>query len=313
MPTHKTNPYGGSTPASDGQTVVVWHASAGLHAYSVSGEPKWSRDLGKFRHMWGYGTSPIILGDRVILHTGPGEQVFVIAFDLASGEELWRHEEPLDGNGERNSAGNYMGSWATPVPLQSADKTLVVCSMATRVCGFDVATGAVVWFCEGLHGDRGDLAYSSPMISGDVCVAIGGFRGPGLAFQIKGTGNITENRLWIVEKNPQNIGTGLMLDGYVYRVGAGPSVIDCLDAKSGQVVWEDRAAGGTYWGSLVYDGKRAMATDQTGATIVFEPSPKGFHQLALNQLHDGCNGTPALANGRIYIRTFSKLWCIGEE
>ena len=103
-----------------------------------------------------------------------------------------------------------------------------------------------------------------------------------------------------------------MIDGYVYRVGAGPSVVDCLDANTGQTVWEDRAAGGTYWGSLVCDGKLAMATDQKGRTIVFEPSPKGLNQVALNELGDECNSTPALSNGRIYIRTFEKLWCIGK-
>jgi outer membrane protein assembly factor BamB len=312
MPTHKTNPYAGSTPASDGNTVVVWHATAGLHAYSLAGDHLWSRDLGEYRHMWGYGTSPVIVGDRVILHTGPGKQVFVISFDIGSGEELWRHEEPVDGSGERNSDGNYMGSWATPVAVESDGRQLVVCSMATRVCGFDVSTGKLVWYCEGLHGERGDLAYSSPMIVDDVCVAIGGFSGPGLAFRMKGTGNITDQRIWTNARNPQNIGTGLNLDGYVYRVGAGPSMIDCLDAKTGELVWQDRAANGIYWGSLVYDGKLAMATDQDGATIIFEPSPDGLKQVALNQLKDHCNGTPALAEGRIYIRTAKKLWCIGE-
>ena len=77
MPTHKTNPYAGSTPACDGQHVVVWHASAGLHAYTMDGRPLWSRDLGEFRHMWGYGSSPIIIGDRVVLNSGPAKEVFV--------------------------------------------------------------------------------------------------------------------------------------------------------------------------------------------------------------------------------------------
>lgn len=313
MPTHKTNPYAGGTPASDGDTVVIWHATAGLHAYSLAGEPRWSRDLGEFRHMWGYGTSPLIVGDRVILHTGPGKRVYVVAFDIKSGEELWRHEEPVDGNGERNSDGHFMGSWATPVPIERDGKQLVVCSMATRVCAFDVSSGELVWYCDGLRGERGDLAYSSPMIVGDLCVAIGGFRGPGLAFHMKGSGNITAERIWTNANNPQNIGTGLLLDGYVYRVGAGPTLIDCLDAKTGELVWQDRAANGIYWGSLVYDGKLAMATDQDGATIVFEPSPDGLQQVALNRLDDHCNGTPALADGRIYIRTAKQLWCIGEE
>ena len=63
MPTHKTNPYGGSTPASDGQHVVVWHGSAGLYAYDIDGKELWLRDLGDFKHMWGYGSSPVIAGD----------------------------------------------------------------------------------------------------------------------------------------------------------------------------------------------------------------------------------------------------------
>jgi hypothetical protein len=54
-------------------------------------------------------------------------------------------------------------------------------------CVFDVQSGDVVWHCEGLRGAKGDLAYSSPMIDRDLCVAIGGFSGPGLAFRIKGT------------------------------------------------------------------------------------------------------------------------------
>jgi hypothetical protein len=55
-----------------------------------------------------------------------------------------------------------------------------------------------------------------------------------------------------------------------------------------------------------------MATDQTGRTIVLKPSPSGLQQVALNPLGDSCNATPALAGGRIYIRTFQQLWCIGQ-
>lgn len=314
LPTHKTNPYGSSTPASDGQRVVVWHGSAGLHAYDMAGKPLWSRDLGTFRHMWGYGTSPIIIGDRVILHTGPGKQVFVLAFDLETGEELWRHEEPVAGDGERNEQKKYMGSWCTPVPTQVDGRTLAVCAMATRVCGFDVQTGEPVWYCQGVAGDRGDLAYASPMIEGDLCVVLAGFQGPSLAFRMQGSGDITDaSRLWRNERqNPQTIGTGLLLGGYLYRIGAGPNMIDCLDAKTGETIWKDRAEGGAYWGSISYNGQLAYATDQSGTTLVFRPSPKGLEKISANPLRDHCNATPALADGRIYIRTADKLWCIAK-
>lgn len=312
MPTHKTNPYGGSTPASDGKLVVVWHGSAGLHAYDMDGDPKWSRDLGEFRHMWGYGTSPIIVDDQVILHSGPGEKVFVAALDLQTGEDRWRHDEPVDGNGERNSDGQYMGSWSTPVLIERDKQKIAVCAFATRVCGIDIRDGSLVWECRGLIGERGDLAYSSPMIEGDLCVMMGGFKGPSFAFRIDGEGDLTEtSRLWRQDKNnPQNIGTGLILGGYVYRLGAGPNLIDCLEAKSGRTVWKERAGDAAFWSSISYNGTNAYATDQQGTTHVFKPSTGGLRMVAKNELGDRCNATPALAGNRIYIRTYKKLWCI---
>lgn len=311
MPTHKTNPYGGSTPASDGRHVVVWHGTAGLFAYDVDGHELWSADLGEFRHMWGYGSSPVIAGDRVILHTGPGKRVFVAAFDLSSGRELWRHEEPVDGDGERNRDGQYMGSWSTPVLIESKGKRVAVCALATRVCGFDVDSGELLWFCEGLSGERGDLAYSSPLIEGDLCVMMGGFKGPAMGFRIGSGGDITSsNRLWRDTQNPQSIGTGLLIDGYVYRVGAGPNLIECLEAKTGDIVWQQRTGSKAYWGSIAFDGRRAYVTDQGGTTVIFEPSPEGFREIASNSLSDTCNATPALAGDRIFIRTYGKLWCV---
>ncbi|MCP4508699.1 MAG: PQQ-binding-like beta-propeller repeat protein, partial [Fuerstiella sp.] len=90
MPTHKTNLYGGTTPAADGERVVVWHSSAGLVCYDFVGNELWKRELGEFRHQWGYGTSPVLHKGKVILHSGPGQTVFVAAFDLKNGDAIWQ-------------------------------------------------------------------------------------------------------------------------------------------------------------------------------------------------------------------------------
>ena len=89
MPTHKKNPYCGTTPVSDGKRVVVWHASAGLYCYDFKGKELWKRDLGEFRHKWGYGTSPILHEGNVILNTGPGKKVFVTSIRLSDGKTNW--------------------------------------------------------------------------------------------------------------------------------------------------------------------------------------------------------------------------------
>jgi outer membrane protein assembly factor BamB len=310
MPTHETNPYCGSTPLSDGRRVVVWHASGGLKCYDLDGKPQWSRDLGEFRHMWGYGTSPILHGKNVVLHTGPGDRVFVTAINIDTGETIWETDEPIEAKGDRNAAGKYQGSWTSPIVVRVGDADQLIVAMNTRVNGYDPQSGQIVWSHSGLRHDGGDLAYSSPIVVGDICVVTGGFRGPAMAFRLGESGDTTEtSRLWRQENQPQSIGSGVQVDGYVYRPNAGPSTIDCLDPATGETRWTERAAG-NQWASIIKVGDLLYATSQDGTTIVLRPNPEKFEVVATNRLGEACNATPAAADGQLFIRTDQHLWCI---
>lgn len=308
-PTHKTNLYGGSTPAADGERVVVWHASAGLVCYDFEGEKIWERDLGGFKHMWGYGGSPIIDSGRVILHAGPGPRVFMTSIDLKTGETQWETEEPVEGNGERNPQNKYMGSWSTPVIAND----LIVCSFATRVNAYNPANGEIVWTCDGIRGPKGDLCYTSPIIAGNICVAMGGFGGPAFGFKMGGEGNITDAaRLWRVEKAPQRIGSGVFVGEHIYVANAGPNLLQCIEPATGEIVWEERAPGGAHWGSMIHADGKIYVTDQQGTTHVIKPNPENLELLASNKLGERSNSTPAFSDGQIFIRTFRNLYCIGD-
>jgi len=242
MPTHKTNQYGGTTPAADGQRVFVWHGSAGLYCYNFNGVELWKRHLGELRHMWGYGTSPILHKGKLLLHTGPGKKVFMVAVDQDTGSVLWKTEEPIDGDGERNTNNKYMGSWSTPVMAKVNEQDLVLCSFATRVNAYDPETGKIVFICDGIRGKNGDLCYTSPIIAGELCVAMGGYKGPAIGFKMGGEGNITEERrVWRNEKAPQRIGSGVYAGGYIFMANAGPATFQCIDPKSGENLWEARS------------------------------------------------------------------------
>lgn len=314
MPTHKTNLYGGSTPAANGDRVVVWHGSAGLYCYDFAGNELWKRDLGEFRHQWGYGTSPVIHDDKVILHSGPGAQVFVAAFHLQDGTTIWKTDEPVEGDGEYNNQKKYMGSWSTPVVVTVEQQTLIVCSMATRVNAYDPQTGNIVWTCEGLRGPKGDLCYTSPVVAGDLCVVMGGFNGPAIGFRMQGNGDITASqRLWRHEKGtPQRIGSGVVVDGAVFMANAGVNTLECIDPESGERFWRVRSEGAAHWGSLILADGRIYGTDQQGTTHVFRPSTSGYEPLASNPLGEPGNATPAVADGQIFIRTFAHLYCIAQ-
>lgn len=311
--THKTNPHGSSTPATDGQRVVAWHGSAGLYCYDFFGRELWGQDLGDFDHMWGYGTSPVLLEDRVIMHCGPGPRVFMAAVDIETGKTLWETDEPQEGDGSYNKNKKYMGSWVTPIVACIDGTVQIICAMSTRVNAYDPKTGEIIWTCDGVRGPRGDLAYSDPIISDGLAVYFAGFNGPAMAFRLGGTGNVTAtHRLWRTERNPQNIGTGVLIGPHVYKANAGPGTLQCVVAATGEETWQERVPGGNHWGSVVFAAGRLYATNQKGATHVFSPNPERLELLATNELGEASNSTPAFSDGEIFIRTFEHLYCIAD-
>ena len=201
--------------------------------------------------MWGYAASPVIYKDRVIQNCAPGDKCFLAAFDLATGRDLWRIDEPA------SSKGGTRGTWTTPIVVNLAGEDQLVCFQPSRVVSYRPADGEIVWFCK-TENRKGDLAYSSPIISDGMCVALGGYSGGGKAFKLGGSGDITEgSELWYKPTNPQSIGTGVIIDGYVYIPDAGPGTIRCLEVKTGEEKWQDRQAG-TNWGSIVHGRRQGV-------------------------------------------------------
>jgi len=315
-PTHKTNPYSGATPVTDGQRVIVYHGSAGMHCYDMQGDPLWTRDLGPIEHIWGFGSSPIIVGDRVIQLVGPGEVTKLVALDLETGELLWERLEP---GGSNSTKGRYIGTWATPVVSSVDGRQQLLMGMPTRAAAFDPADGELLWWVDGLSSDRSDLCYTSMLVAGELGVLMGGFGGPSMGFRLGGSGDVTDsNRLWrnfsTRPRPPQRIGTGVVADGLVYMANADDrGSIECIDPATGEVRWkEQRTSDGPHWGSMIYADGRLYVTGQTGLTRVLAANPDRYEVLAENKLGERSNSTPAVSNGNIFVRTFEGLYCIGD-
>ena len=310
-PTHRSNPYCASTPVADGSRVVVWHGSAGVFCYRFDGAKVWQKDLGAMRHEWGYASSPILHRGKVILNFGPGSRTFLTALDLRTGDLLWKQDEPggLDTTDKR-----MVGSWTTPIVIKVNHADQILCSMPTRVIACDPETGSLLWSCGGLAGEKVDLVYASPLVCGDTAVAFTGWvNGPTIGFKLGGAGDVTaSNRLWM-EEQPQRLGSGVVVEERVYIVNAGPGTAQCMECRTGKVLWTARLDGGESWGSTVMAAGRLYVTSRRGVTTVFRPNPEKFELLAMNDLGEPSNATPAISDGQIFLRTDGHLYCIAED
>jgi len=309
-PTHGQNLYCGSTPATDGERVVVWHGSAGVYCYDREGKELWARDLGTVRHIWGYAGSPVIHKAAVYLNCGPGVRTFATALDLKTGATLWQTDEP--GGAEDKSPENksWLGSWGTPVvaAIDGVERLLV--PMPKRVNAYDLKTGEIVWTCRG----TGPLAYTDVLVApdGKSGVYLSGFGGPAVAFKLSGRGDVTkEATLWkSAEKPPQRIGSGVIVGQHVYITNE-PGVA-CLELATGKELWKHRP-GGNVWASIVAVGENLYLTDQRGRTAVFRADPAKYAEVAANEVGEGTNATIAVSDGEVFLRTHRTLRCIAAQ
>lgn len=309
--THGTNPYCSASPATDGERVIVFHASAGVFCYDMNGKEQWKRtDLGPQHHIWGNGTSPVMAGDRVFLNFGPGEKTVLYCFDKKTGKTNWQHEEP---GGKSGEAGNkeWTGSWSDPILRKVGNRYELIMTYPARACAFDPMTGKELWTCAGMT----KLVYNSPLFADGVAICMSGFGGSAMAVKAGGNGDVTEsNRVWHLPKVAQRIGSGVVYEGHHYILSDG-GIAECRDLKTGEMVYQERLKGpgptGQNWSSVVRSGDKLYAVNQGGDAFVWKASPK-FELLATNSLGEKVIGSIAVSDGLLFIRGYQNLWCIGK-
>jgi len=313
--THGTNPFCAASPVTDGERVIAWFGSAGLWCFDLAGKEQWHLDLGVQDHEWGYGGSPVLEGDLCILNFGPGPRSFLIAVDKKTGKKAWQFDvpepTPLEGPG---ASQKWIGSWSTPVVFDTGARRELVATLPGALFGFDPATGKELWRCTGMN----PLCYTNALFGDGIFVGLGGFGGWAIGVRAGGSGDVTAtHRLWQSKQAPQRIGSGVFVGGRVI-MPSDPGVIECLDPKTGEILWKERVqpAGGhatSSWSSLVRSGDRFYLLTQASDTVVFRAGEK-YEQLAVNALDDGmCNSSLAVSDGELFIRTHAHLWCIAEK
>jgi len=312
--THRTNPYCSASPVTDGKHVVVSYASAGIHCYDLNGRELWHRELGDQTHIWGNGASPVIHQDLCFLNFGPGSKTFLVALNMQDGKTVWRHDEKGGDSGItlKGEKGNWVGSWSTPILIDGKNGDELLMSYPNRLVAFDPVKGKITWSCRGLN----PLVYTSPLYEDGLVVAMGGFRGTAMAVRAGGRGDVTgSHRLWTRLKEKQRIGSGVLVGGHIYILNE-DGVAQCIEARKGRGIWEERLRGpggnGKSWSSMVSAGGKLYAINQSGDVFILRASPR-YQLLGVNSLGEETQSSMAFSNGEIFIRTYNHLWCISQK
>ena len=151
--THQIGNPATATPACDGEHVFVFFGSAGLFCYDLAGHKVWEQPMGPFRDEYGAGSSPIIIGDKIILNQDHDTGSFIAAFDRLTGRQLWKTERP-----------DAVRSYSTPVVWNGSGKPQLLAAGALRLTAYNPDNGESLWSADGLAR----IVIPTPVTSGPL-------------------------------------------------------------------------------------------------------------------------------------------------
>lgn len=305
------------TPVTDGRHVWVTSGNGVIACFDFAGNPKWTFDVpkqyGKIGLQFGYGSSPLLVGDTLVVQMLHGfftdDPSYVLALRASDGKPLWRVERPTDMEHETPDA------YTTPSLLEVEGKRQVVIGGGGYVTGHDLESGRELWRGGGLNptNSRVFRTIASPLVKGGM-IFVPSRVNPLLAFRAGGTGDITTSHLawkW-TEKGAPDVPTPVS-DGERLYLADDQGNLTCLNAKTGEKIYgpENTGIGRTSGSPTLADGKIYL-TSESAETAVVAAGPT-YRLLAKNQL-DGSYTltTPAVADREIFIRTATHLYCIAK-
>ena len=305
-----------STCSTDGKLVFAYFGSGDMACFDFQGNEIWKLDVqkryGKFQIQHGMHITPLLHESHLylaLLHNGGH---WVIALAKATGKEIWKASRKTDAVKESREA------YTSPVLWQNGKELNLVilgCDIAT---GHSLKDGSELWRVTDLNpGGKNKSNHRiicSPVATADQLI-VPTCRGlhvvavkQGASGSIK-TGSAFEQ--WRIPKGAPDVSSPLVEDGLVYMAQDGGSVI-CVDGKTGEMLYNERLTSGRYRASPVcIDGKIYLTGRDSGAVSVLKAGRK-LEVLAKNTLPDEFTASPAVSQGRIYLRGFKTLYAISE-
>jgi outer membrane protein assembly factor BamB len=308
---HKKNTLASGSGATDGERVYFCHwdgEAVTLAAYQcIDGTPVWSVAIGPHESQHGAGYSPIVHEGKVVVAYDTDTLAEVICCDAETGKKLWSQPRKV-----------FRASYGTPLVRQGRGGDEFVVASTAGITGYDVKSGEIVWDWVWPFQKTPLRVVSSPVLCPDnlLLAATGDGGGDRDTVAVKlpsaDTTHGTGVRLrWQLRRDVPYVSCLLQHGDCVFYV-ADKGVAGCLDLETGKERWAQRL-GGNFTSSPILVDSRIVVCNEEGDLFVFAADGKGYQPTARLRLGQQVYATPAVADGKLFVRTQSHLLCIGAK
>jgi outer membrane protein assembly factor BamB len=288
--------FAASTMATDGRRVYAIFANGDLGALRFDGGLVWAKYLGPLKNPYGYATSLAMWKNNLLVQLDQGETKAegsrLISLDGASGRVVW----------ERGRSAP--ASWATPLVVEAGGKTQIITLANPWVIAYAPADGKELWRARLLEGD----VVPSPGLAGGLVLVIN----PGstlMAVRPDGSGDVSKTKVaWSTYENVPDIASPVGSDELVFTV-SNIGLVTCFQASDGKKIWEKNLDFEVQASPGIVGG-RLFILDENGVVVTLEAG-REFHEIARSRLPDKFLASPAIANGRTFLRGETNLFCLG--
>ena len=312
---HRFNNTAAASPAVNDNTVVIsWFNGtdnkAMLTAFDHSGTKLWDYGIGKVKTQHGFNLQPIIHQEQVVLAHVHMDDGFIATISAKSGKVTWKKR--LQGNGEKTS-------YITPLVYRtSTGFEVVFASQAHGVVALDFTSGKEKWSLPGTMKQRTIVSPINVLAgsnSKEPLIAVGCKNGVYFAVRPPSKKGTAAEIAWHMKGKTPYVPTPVSNGKTVFALSDG-GVLTALEARSGGVVWTQKLQANFYASPIIADGK-FIALSREGQLITANVSD-GYDELSRCSLSPGpesewSDATPAIANGKIYLRLGSRIDCHGEK